>query len=335
MADRLGSIKSLKIPHPDKFSNISTVGVDFLLFSRSMENVTVYAQSNGVQTTAKLVIKDFPKVMLAGKPGKGYPSENFMVGDTPMVVLVYPNGVNEANKGQVSIYLKNQGDAAITVKFKFTTDVISRNTEATLEANLTWGYALFMSHVQCVDVYQDKDFVVTVNVEIPDVDLEILGKKPSDGPKRLSVWEKVYTNMERTDFTFVFNSQEVSCHKHILAAASPVLRAMVENQHVEAIKSKASIELSEEVGRAFVRFIYTGKLDENLLKEHAPAFLELGEMYDLIELKNAAERELVIQLDKKTMVKLLSIGELLRAEQLFEAALKMTKTNISWLRSQV
>ena len=69
MADRLGSIKSLKIPHPDKFSNISTVGVDFLLFSRSMENVTVYAQSNGVQTTAKLVIKDFPKVMLACKPG--------------------------------------------------------------------------------------------------------------------------------------------------------------------------------------------------------------------------------------------------------------------------
>ena len=53
------------------------------------------------------------------------------------------------------------------------------------------------------------------------------------------------------------------------------------------------------------------------------------------ELKDAAEEELVVQLDKKTMVRLLSIGEIFRAEKLFEAALKMTKVNISWLRSQV
>ena len=70
-----------------------------------------------------------------------------------------------------------------------------------------------------------------------------------------------------------------------------------------SIQSKANIELSEEVGRAFVRFIYTGKLDENLLKEHAPSFLELGKKYDL--------------------------------QKLYEAALKMTKTNMSLLRSQV
>ena len=121
----------------------------------------------------------------------------------------------------------------------------------------------------------------------------------------------------------------------VLAAASPVLRAMVENQHKEAIESKANIELSEKVGRACLRFIYTGKLDENLLKELAPAFLELGEMYDLQELKNAAEKELLMQLKKRTMVKLLLLGETFRAEQLYEAALKMTKINISWLRSQV
>ena len=89
------------------------------------------------------------------------------------------------------------------------------------------------------------------------------------------------------------------------------------------------------MGQAFVRFIYTGKLDENLLKEHAPSFLELGEMYDLQQMKHKAEEELLVQLDKKTMVRFVSIGEILRAEKLFEAALKMTKTNMSWLRSQV
>ena len=139
--------------------------------------------------------------------------------------------------------------------------------------------------------------------------------------------------MKRTDFTLVFDGHEIACH--ILAASSPVLRAMVENHHVEAVQSKANMELSEEVGQAFLWFIYTGKLDESLLKEHAPSFLELGEMYDLQKLKHKAEGELLVQLDKKTMVRFVSIGEILRAEKLFEAALKMTKTNMSWLRSQV
>ena len=52
----------------------------------------------------------------------------------------------------------------------------------------------------------------------------------------------------------VFDGQEVACHKHILSAASSVLEAMVENK--EAIKSKANIvEVYEEAGRAFVRFM--------------------------------------------------------------------------------
>ena len=95
-----------------------------------------------------------------------------------------------------------------------------------------------------------------------------------------------------------------------------------------SIQSKANIELSDEVGQAFVRFIYTGKLDENLLKEHAPSFLELGEMYDLQKLKQMAEAEMLVQLDKKTKVRFVEIGEIFRAEKLFEAALKMTKTNM-------
>ena len=44
---------------------------------------------------------------------------------------------------------------------------------------------------------------------------------------------------------------------------------------------------------------------------------------------------MLVQLDKKTKVRFVEIGEIFRAEKLFEAALKMTKTNMSWLRSQV
>ena len=133
----------------------------------------------------------------------------------------------------------------------------------------------------------------------------------------------------------VFDGVEVPCHKIVLAAASPVLEAMVENKMREAIESKADIKLTEEVGKGFLQFLYTGDLQDDLLKQHTPAFLSLAEMYDLPELKDMAETELLIQLDKENMVAMISIGEIFRADEILEAALKMTKANMPWLRSQV
>ena len=54
-----------------------------------------------------------------------------------------------------------------------------------------------------------------------------------------------------------------------------------------------------------------------------------------MELKDLAEAELMKQLDKKNMVELVYIGDLFNAKKIFEAALKLTKSNMTWLRSQV
>ena len=77
-------------------------------------HVTEYLQSNAAGATATMVIKDFVKLISVCKPGKGYFSDTFMVGDTPMVAKVFPNGLNEEYKGFVSIYLLNHGDTAQT-----------------------------------------------------------------------------------------------------------------------------------------------------------------------------------------------------------------------------
>ena len=45
------------------------------------------------------------------------------------------------------------------------------------------------------------------------------------------------------------------------------------------------------------------------LTQHAAAFLELGEMYDIQELKDSAEVELLRLLDKDNMVEFLSIAQ--------------------------
>ena len=78
----------------------------------------------------------------------------------------------------------------------------------------------------------------------------------------------------------------------------------------------------------------TGELEENILKEQTLAFLELGQKYDIQELKDLAEQELLEQLDRKNMVEFVFMGDLFSAEKIFEAALKMTKANMSWLRSE-
>ena len=207
-----------------------------------MENITVFAKASPEQATAKLVIQDFVEVMKTSKPGKGYTSDTFTVGDTPMAIKVYPNGFGEEN---------------------------------------------------------------------------------------------LYDQMMDPNFSLVFQGVKVPCHKHVLAATSPVFEAMVVNQHLEAIESTANIELSEEVGRAFAKYMYIGELEEDLLKEHAVAFLELGNKYIVQELKDLAEGEMLKQLNKKNMVRFLSIGDLFNANKIFEAALKMTKANMNWLRSQV
>ena len=76
-------------------------------------------------------------------------------------------------------------------------------------------------------------------------------------------------------------------------------------------------------------------MQEGLFKEHAAAFLAMVELYDLQELKDIAKNELLIQLHKENMVAMISIGDIFRAENIFEAALKMARANMIWLRNQL
>ena len=299
---------------------------------------TVYAKAPEAKATAELVIKDFAEVMKTSKSGKSYSSDTFMVGDTPMAIVVYPNGYRETYNGNVSILLDNKSDADIIVKYKLVTNgkdkflsMEPREPEKVLPAKK--GVLHLLSHAKFTDA--DADFVLTANVEILGKDLKIMGYEDVVVPNKLDFRQSLYSKMVDPNFKLVFQGVEVPCHKHVLAAASPVFEAMVQNQHLEAIESKANIELREEMGRAFVKYLYTGKLEEDILKEEALAFLELGNKYDVQELKDLAEAELLVQLNKNNMVKFLSIGDTFNATKIFEAAMKMTKANMTLLRSQV
>ena len=309
-----------------------------------MENTTIVAGKSGIiKAEAKLVIKDFVEVMRGFEPGSSIRSDPFLLGDTPLEIEVFPNGIDDEAKGHVSLYLNNNGERDIKVKGQLDTTghdlppFIDFDYTHTVEAGKSSGDHKFLTHAECAAAFKDEDFIVEAKLEIPGEVTKIAGGQSAEASKKrkLSVLEKVYNKMTRTDFTLVFEGTEVPCHKIVLAAASPVLEAMVENKHREAIEGRANIKLSAEVGQAFVQFVYTEQVPEQIMKEHAPAFLALGELYDLQELKGKAEVEMLSQLDKENMVAMLSIAEFYRADDIFEAALKMTKVNMAWLRIQV
>ena len=101
----------------------------------------------------------------------------------------------------------------------------------------------------------------------------------------------------------------------------------------EAMEGEVDMNISAEVGRASVVFIYTAKLNKEILAKEAVSFLELGDKYQMPGLKELAEEEMMTQLSRENMVKLLAISDLYRAKELREAAIKFTKLNMSWIRS--
>ena len=90
-------------------------------------------------------------------------------------------------------------------------------------------------------------------------------------------------------------------------------------------EGEVDMNISAEVGRAFVVFIYTAKLNKEILAKEAVSFLELGDEYQMPGLKELAEEEMMTQLSRENMVKLLAISDLYRAKELREAAIKFTK----------
>ena len=170
-----------------------------------MEHTTVF-DGNVTHVTAKLVIKKMVQMLPGFKTGESIVSDPFMVGNTPMSIEVFPNGVE--SEGEFCIFLNNNGDDAISLKGELMTDVDThifdyrKIVPAELEDDeggddTTIGVSF--SHAKCTEAYKDKDFVVTAKLETIGQPVKVVGNKK----RKFNVFENVYKKMQRTDFTLV------------------------------------------------------------------------------------------------------------------------------------
>ena len=184
------------------------------------------------------------------------------------------------------------------------------------------------------------DLLLLVKAQLPGKEMRISSSSTRlNGTRKRKccaggVLENVYKKMRDADFALVCDGETIPCHKIILSGASSVFEAMIGNKkNKEAVEGEVDMNISAEVGRAFVEFIYTAKLDKEILAKEAVSFLELGDKYQMPGLKELAEEEMMTQLSRENMVKLLAISDLYRAKELREAAIKFTKLNMAWIRS--
>ena len=213
-----------------------------------MATTTTTTTTTTSKVKATMAIKDFVEE-LGKEPGEYLQSDTFLVGEAPMRVWVYPNGVTEVHRGRVEVGLRNMDGEEVRVKARMKKPRLEGPPEDRNTVLRDWLYLGYLTHDTCRERYEERDFMLTMVVEVAE-EAPVPRQQKS---LRQEVAEKAFQEMALTDFSLVFEGEEVRCHRVILAGVSPVLAAMVRNEHQEVAEARAFIQVPAAVGKAFVR----------------------------------------------------------------------------------
>jgi speckle-type POZ protein len=119
----------------------------------------------------------------------------------------------------------------------------------------------------------------------------------------------------------VCNTEVFKCHQFMLSARSPVLRAMFQSPMAEAATRRLEIkDLSPDIVDAMLLFVYTGNVPN--LAEAAAELLEAAEKYQIDQLKDLCEQQLIEITDIGNAVAHLFLGDRFQAMGLRKVAMK-------------
>ncbi|XP_059104721.1 speckle-type POZ protein-like [Peromyscus eremicus] len=139
---------------------------------------------------------------------------------------------------------------------------------------------------------------------------------------------ELWENSQFTDCSLVVAGQEFRAHKAILAARSPVFRAMFQHDMEESRKNRVEIpDLEPQVFKAMMGFIYTGKAPD--LDNMADAVLAAADKYGLERLKVMCEDALCRDLSVENAAHTLFLADLHSSGQLKTQALDFITAHAS------
>ncbi|KAI3944633.1 hypothetical protein MKW98_021091 [Papaver atlanticum] len=328
------------------------------IFSKSKTNHKVLSSESIYETvnvSHEYKIKGYSLVKGIGV-GEYMSSRTFTVGGHDWVIHFYPDGINQANKEYVSVYLNlvSPGEVRATFEFELVNQSgkgkhgvhsMSECSTANVFNNiLAWGYKKFMKRseleascylknnclsIHCtVGVVQTRDETVQTRVE-EEKDY-VIPVPPSDMIQNL---KGLLETEIGCDVTFQVGNEFFRAHKLILAARSPVFRAqffgLVGNPGMETV---AIEEFEPFAFKAMLLYLYSDKLPEprELAVSQSPCtsttilqhLLVAADRFDLPRLRLMCEAKLCKEINPSTVATTLAIAERHQCLQLKTICLK-------------
>ncbi|XP_065200076.1 speckle-type POZ protein B-like [Planococcus citri] len=247
---------------------------------------------------------------------------------------VNPKGLDEESKDYISLYLLlvASNKSEIRAKFKFSILNARREETKAMESQRAyrfvqgkdWGFKKFIRRDFLLDesngLLPDDKLTIFCEVSVLADCVNVSGQTNSVQfrvPKcKLSQDLGVLLEDQKlTDVVLSVGGKEFRAHKAILAARSPVFAAMFEHNMKEKRLNKVVItDVTDEVLREMLRFIYTGKVQN--LATMADSLLAAADKYDLERLKVMCEEALCGSMTTDNAANILILADLHNAEQL-------------------
>jgi len=284
-------------------------------------------EAKGSAMSVEFIVDNFENQM---KQVSQLKSHQFTVNDTLWHISVITDSLAEDKKGYVGVHVYNENEEDLIVDAKLEIGDKVKVFVNKIGANSNLGYSKMMTHEECKGILSDGKFVVKVVMKVLEEGTLIHGKGKSFNPiPDMSCTNlKIFESQIYTDFRVICNGKSFSCHKAFLTVQSSVFKAMMENNMTEAKEGNVELKnCTETVAESFVKFFYTGQVDEEILRENAASFLDLGEMYDLAGLKAVSEQAMIANLDKDNMLSYFLGGDLYRGGNIRAAAKTFLRQN--------
>jgi len=254
-------------------------------------------------------------------------SHKFTVSGKTMNIVVFPNGSGESTKGFVDVFLASDDKPDVEVSCTFSMGK-TKSKFSNQRINPDRGFSRFTSHEKGKLELKNGVFELQVKIIVKEKKNTVIVGNRKDCPQKWTS-SKIFEEKSFTDFEIVSDGKSYPCHKVFLSAASTVLKGMIDSGMKESLNSSLVLEsFPEDVMNSFLRFIYTGDMDEKVMSENCVIFLELGEKYDMEDLKEVAEQAMISSLNLENMISFFKAGQMLRGENIRASAKTFIRVNI-------
>jgi speckle-type POZ protein len=111
------------------------------------------------------------------------------------------------------------------------------------------------------------------------------------------------------DVAFTIKDQEIKAHSAIVASASPVFRAMFQQDPSEEVATKTAVidDMEPAVFQQLLRYLYTGDVD---FRESSESLFLAADKYQIDSLKRQCEQHLIDNLSAENAVRRLVLAHL-------------------------